>query len=69
MVAVGTGRPAGWATADDKAPATLVRLFLSLNIGDLVARHVLAPTLAWDDAAERAAIAAVFMHGAGRPAA
>ena len=43
---------------------TLARLFLSLNIGYLVARHVLTPTLAWDDDAEITAIAAFFARGA-----
>lgn len=43
---------------------TLARLFLSLNIGYLVARHVLTPTLAWDDHAEITAIAAFFARGA-----
>lgn len=47
-------------------PATmLARQFLSLNLGHLVARHVLAPDLpGWDDAAEQQAIARLFADGA-----
>jgi AcrR family transcriptional regulator len=47
---------------DISAPA-LVRMFLSLNLGHLLARHLLAPGLAWDDAAERHAIAKLFAAG------
>ncbi len=43
---------------------TLARLFLSLNVGYLVARFVLAPARAWDDAAEMDAISRVFARGA-----
>lgn len=43
----------------------LVRMFLSLNLGHLVGRHVLAPEQPWDDAAERRAIATLFARGAG----
>lgn len=43
---------------------TLVRAFLSLNVGFLVARHVLAPQLAWDEAGERAALTRIFATGA-----
>ncbi len=50
--------------AADIAPATLVRVFLSLNLGYLVARHVLAPAAPWDDEAEIAAIARTFARGA-----
>lgn len=42
----------------------LVRAFLSLNLGYLITRHVLAPGLDWDDPAERAAQARVFFQGA-----
>lgn len=48
----------------DTPPATLVRLFLSLNLGYLVARHVLAPAQPWDDEAEIAAVARLFARGA-----
>jgi AcrR family transcriptional regulator len=41
----------------------LTRMFLSLNLGHLLARHLLAPGLHWDDAAEIAAIAALFSRG------
>lgn len=43
----------------------LVRMFLSLNLGYLVARHLLAPGLDWQPDRERRAIAAVFARGAG----
>lgn len=48
----------------DVPAAVLVRQFLSLNLGHLVARLVLAPGPGWDDDAERRAIAAVFARGA-----
>ncbi len=53
----------------DLQAATLVRLFLSLNLGYLVGRHVLAPAAGWDDEREMDAIAAVFAQGvaAGGP--
>lgn len=44
--------------------ASLARLFLSLNLGYLVGRFVLAPDQAWDDAAEIAAISRLFARGA-----
>jgi AcrR family transcriptional regulator len=44
--------------------ATLARLFLSLNVGYLVARFVLAPNQPWDDAAEMDAISRLFARGA-----
>lgn len=44
--------------------ATLVRQFLSLNLGFLISRVVLAPALAWDDKREIAAVAALFGAGA-----
>lgn len=47
----------------DIPAARLVRMFLSLNLGFLVGRHVLAPGHEWDDEAEVAAIAAVFAAG------
>ena len=47
----------------DLQAATLVRLFLSLNLGYLVGRHVLAPAAGWDDEREMDAIAAVFAQG------
>jgi AcrR family transcriptional regulator len=46
-------------------PDVQVRMFLSLNVGYLLARHIRAPAAAWDDAAERQAIAGLFLHGAG----
>lgn len=46
-------------------PETLVRMFLSLNLGYLISRHILAPDVAWNDAKERHAIAQLFARGAG----
>jgi len=54
----------GRINRDLPAP-TLVRLFLSVNLGWLVGRLVLAPELPWDDAAEIASITAFFARGAG----
>jgi AcrR family transcriptional regulator len=51
----------------DVRAETLVRGFLSLNIGYLVTRHILAPQGHWDDAAERASIAGLFAKGALAP--
>lgn len=48
----------------DVDAATLVRLFLSLNLGYLVGRHLLAPGLAWRPDAERRAVASLFARGA-----
>jgi AcrR family transcriptional regulator len=44
-------------------PASTARMFLSLNIGFLVGRLVLAPQAAWNDDEEIAAIAALFWRG------
>ena len=46
------------------APDALVRMFLSLNIGYLVARHILAPAAPWNDSAEQQSIARLFIRGA-----
>ena len=48
----------------DTRAETLVRAFLSLNVGYLITRHVLAPEQAWDDPKECAALARVFSNGA-----
>ncbi len=50
----------------DLPAAALARQFLTLNLGYLIARTVLAPDLPWDDAAEQAGIASLFELGAGR---
>jgi len=50
--------------AKNSRPDSQVRMFLSLNLGYLLARHILAPDAAWDDAKERRAIAGLFMQGA-----
>lgn len=42
----------------------LARMFLSLNLGFLVGRHLLAPDLTWSEQAEIEAIAALFAQGA-----
>ncbi len=47
----------------DIPAASLVRMFLSLNLGFLIGRHVLSPDLTWNDDAEVAAIAALFAAG------
>ena len=44
---------------------SLVRMFLSLNLGYLVSRFLLAPEAGWNDPAEQRAIARLFMEGAG----
>lgn len=41
----------------------LARMFLSLNLGFLVGRHLLAPDLPWSEQAEIEAIAALFEQG------
>jgi len=41
-------------------------MFLSLNIGYLVARHVLAPGADWDDEEENKVIAPLFAQGAAK---
>lgn len=48
----------------DVPAATLARIFLSLNLGYLVGRHVLAPTADWRGHDEVAAIARFFARGA-----
>lgn len=52
----------------DVRAETLVRAFLSLNVGYLVTRHILAPEMHWNDPEERAALAQVFSAGAAGPA-
>jgi len=51
------------------APDAAVRMFLSLNLGYLIGRHLLAPGHGWDDAAEQAAVARLFAEGSGLGAA
>lgn len=48
----------------DVAPERLARHFLSLNLGFLLGRTLLAPEHGWDDAEEIASIARVFAAGA-----
>lgn len=48
----------------DVPAQALVRIFLSLNLGYLISRHVVAPKLDWRPAEERAAVASVFARGA-----
>lgn len=47
----------------DIGAEALARMFLSVNIGHLVARHVLAPDAKWDDLQDVASIAAFFARG------
>lgn len=47
----------------DVAADALARHFLSVNLGFLLSRVLLAPDFAWDDAEEIAAIARVFAAG------
>ncbi|WP_298280055.1 TetR/AcrR family transcriptional regulator [uncultured Bradyrhizobium sp.] len=51
----------------DLDAAALARMFLSLNVGHLVGRFILAPGARWNDEQDIAAIAELFAHGA-RPA-
>lgn len=48
---------------------TLARGFLSINLGFLVGRLVLAPQLAWDEAGEIEGLVRLFGGGAGAPTA
>jgi len=48
----------------DVLAETLVRAFLSLNLGYLVTRHILAPDLAWNATDEEAGLAILFSAGA-----
>lgn len=51
---------------DAQPPAeALVRLFISVNVGYLASRYVLAPQRGWNEAQEIAAITAFFARGAG----
>jgi AcrR family transcriptional regulator len=43
----------------------LARMFLSLNVGYLLSRFLLAPQLPWNDPQEQQAIAGLFARGAG----
>ncbi len=51
----------------DIAAAQLVRQFLSLNLGFLLGRLLLAPDLGWDEPAEMAALAAGFASACAPP--
>jgi AcrR family transcriptional regulator len=44
---------------------SLVRMFLSLNVGYLLSRFLLAPNAKWDDRNEQQAIARFFFEAAG----
>ena len=50
----------------DLGAEALCRIFLSMNIGYLVGRYVLAPGVGWDDEREIQAIASVFAQGLAR---
>lgn len=47
----------------DIPAASMVRQFLSLNLGYLIARLVFAPTFDWNDTGEQRAIAETFARG------
>lgn len=46
-------------------PEAATRMFLSMNLGYLISRQLLAPAYEWDDSRERKAIARLFAEGAG----
>ena len=47
----------------DITPERLARLFLSVNLGYLIGRFVLAPELSWDEEADLHAASEVFLRG------
>ncbi|HLL10176.1 MAG TPA: helix-turn-helix domain-containing protein [Rubrivivax sp.] len=51
----------------DIPAAALARMFLSLNLGYLVGRHVLAPNAGWNAKSEILAITSLFASGAQPP--
>jgi AcrR family transcriptional regulator len=51
----------------DIEPVRLVRQFLSLNLGFLLSRLLLAPALDWDEEAEIEAVARLFDAGSAGP--
>ena len=52
--------------ANDVGAETLARVFLSINLGYLISRFVLAPDLKWNDPREQAALAKIFAQGTRR---
>jgi AcrR family transcriptional regulator len=44
----------------------MARAFLSLNLGYLIARHLLCPDLDWDDEDAQRSVAAIFAEGVAR---
>lgn len=52
-------------TRADISPESQARMFLSLNLGYLIARHVLAPEARWSEAADIDDITALFACGVG----
>lgn len=62
LAVLGPLQQAGTLRKDLSAEA-MARAFFSLNLGYLIARHLLCPDMAWDDEAERRGIAAVFAEG------
>jgi len=63
LVSLFTSLQADRRLRSDIAPERMARLFLSLNLGYLSARLVLAPAADWDDEAELDAIVALFRSG------
>ena len=49
----------------DLAPESLARAVISLNLGYIFARALLAPDAAWDDEREIAATVELMLRGAG----
>jgi AcrR family transcriptional regulator len=49
----------------DLAPETIARAIISLNLGYIIARALLAPEADWDDDAEIADTVGLLLHGAG----
>jgi AcrR family transcriptional regulator len=52
--------------ATDIGAETLARAFLSINLGYLISRFVLAPDLKWNDPREQVALAKIFAQGTSR---
>jgi hypothetical protein len=53
----------------DLPPDVLARAIISLNLGYIIARALIAPEAAWDDRAEIDATVEVLVRGAAGPAA
>ncbi|MGL4634995.1 MAG: TetR/AcrR family transcriptional regulator [Beijerinckiaceae bacterium] len=67
LVALFTRLEAENLLARDLNVETVARVFLSLNLGYLIARFVVAPELAWNDEDERQTLARFFARGSAPP--